>query len=79
MSERAMVTVRPVEAGDEAEWRRLSTGYLDFYESSVAETVHEDACAAVQWTPRHYRVESRRLRDRITALTTFVAFRRVLS
>lgn len=34
------VTVRPLAAADEAEWRRLWTGYLDFYESSVPEAVY---------------------------------------
>lgn len=33
-------TVRPIAAGDEAEWRRLWTGYLEFYNSSVPEEVY---------------------------------------
>lgn len=45
MSERAVVTVRPVEAGDETDWRRLWTGYLDFYESSVSEEVYRTSFA----------------------------------
>lgn len=45
MSDRAVVTVRPVEAGDEAEWRRLWTGYLEFYESSVSEEVYRTSFA----------------------------------
>lgn len=39
MSERAVLTIRPIEAGDEAEWRRLWTGYLSFYETSLDESV----------------------------------------
>lgn len=35
------VTVRPLEARDEAEWRRLWTGYLEFYETSVPEEVYK--------------------------------------
>lgn len=35
------LTVRPLEARDEAEWRRLWTGYLDFYETSVPEEVYQ--------------------------------------
>lgn len=35
-----MVTIRPVEARDEPEWRVLWTGYLDFYETSVTEDVY---------------------------------------
>ena len=34
------VTVRPLRAEDEADWRRLWTGYLEFYESAVSEEVY---------------------------------------
>ena len=36
----AEVAIRRLEAGDETEWRRLWTAYLDFYESSVPEEVY---------------------------------------
>ena len=32
--------IRPLEAGDHAEWRRLWTLYLEFYETSVSEEVY---------------------------------------
>ncbi|MEQ8557352.1 MAG: GNAT family N-acetyltransferase [Henriciella sp.] len=32
--------VRPLEASDKADWRRLWTGYLDYYETEVAEEVY---------------------------------------
>lgn len=32
--------IRPVERGDEAEWRRLWKGYLDYYETAVTEEVY---------------------------------------
>ena len=35
--------IRPLEAGDEAEWRRLWTAYLEFYEYSVPEEVYTSA------------------------------------
>lgn len=35
------VVVRPLEARDEAEWRRLWTGYLEFYETSRPEEVYQ--------------------------------------
>lgn len=35
------VTVRPVEQTDHAEWRRLWTAYLEFYETTVPESVYE--------------------------------------
>ena len=34
------LTIRPLEAHDEAEWKRLWTGYLDFYESAVPAGVY---------------------------------------
>ncbi|MEM6620693.1 MAG: GNAT family N-acetyltransferase [Pseudomonadota bacterium] len=36
------VVVRPIEARDEESWRDLWTGYLDFYETSVASEVYEE-------------------------------------
>ena len=38
-------TIRPLAAADEAEWRRLWTGYLEFYESSVSEEVYRTTFA----------------------------------
>lgn len=32
--------IRPLRPSDEAEWRRLWTGYLDYYESSVSDEVY---------------------------------------
>lgn len=37
---KAAVLIRPLEARDEAHWRRLWTGYLDYYETSVPEVVY---------------------------------------
>ena len=34
------LTIRPLLAADQAEWRRLWTGYLDYYESKVTEEVY---------------------------------------
>lgn len=31
----SQVEIRPIEASDEPEWRRLWAGYLDFYESTL--------------------------------------------
>lgn len=39
------VTVRPLRASDETEWRRLWTAYLSFYESSVSEEVYQSTFA----------------------------------
>lgn len=40
-----MTVVRPIEARDEAEWRVLWTGYLEFYETSVSEEVYRTTFA----------------------------------
>ena len=36
------VTIRPVRAEDQADWHRLWTGYLEFYETSVPEEVYAE-------------------------------------
>lgn len=39
------VQIRPLKKSDEAEWRRLWTGYLDFYETKVSEDVYQTTFA----------------------------------
>ena len=39
------ITVRGLSADDEASWRRLWTGYLEYYETSVAEDVYRTTFA----------------------------------
>ena len=34
------VSIRPLRPTDEADWRRLWTGYLQYYETSVSEAVY---------------------------------------
>jgi GNAT superfamily N-acetyltransferase len=41
------VEVRPITLTDEAEWRRLWTLYLEFYESSVPEEVYQTTLARI--------------------------------
>ena len=41
----AAVVIRPLAAADEAEWRRLWTASLDFYEASVSEAVYATSFA----------------------------------
>jgi GNAT superfamily N-acetyltransferase len=38
-------TIRPIEPRDEAEWRVLWTGYLEFYQTSVPEEVYQTTFA----------------------------------
>jgi len=35
------LSIRPLEPSDEADWRRLWTAYLEFYESAVSEDVYK--------------------------------------
>lgn len=37
------LTIRPLTQADEAEWRVLWTGYLDYYETSVPEEVYQSS------------------------------------
>jgi GNAT superfamily N-acetyltransferase len=37
------VVVRPIVAADQADWRRLWTGYLDYYEQNLDEQVYAKA------------------------------------
>ena len=39
----AQIEIRPLTAADEAEWRRLWTDYLRFYETSVPEEVYRSS------------------------------------
>ena len=34
------LTIRPIRAADEPEWRRLWTGYLEYYESELPEDIY---------------------------------------
>ena len=40
-----IVTIRPIQESDELDWRRLWTGYLDYYETSVSEDVYQTSFA----------------------------------
>ena len=40
-----MPAVRPLQASDETEWRRLWTAYLEFYETSVPDEVYRTTFA----------------------------------
>lgn len=39
------LTIRPITAADESDWRRLWTAYLEFYESGVPEEVYRTTFA----------------------------------
>lgn len=35
------ITIRPIEPDDQADWRKLWTAYLEFYEATVPEEVYQ--------------------------------------
>ncbi len=39
------LTIRPLAASDEADWRRLWTGYLAFYETTLPEAIYQSSFA----------------------------------
>lgn len=43
VSAKGKLTIRPLAVGDEAEWRRLWTAYLEFYEATVPEAVYRSS------------------------------------
>ena len=45
MSTDFQVRIRPLRASDEADWRRLWTGYLAYYETTVPDTVYQSTFA----------------------------------
>ncbi|MCP9481953.1 GNAT family N-acetyltransferase [Shimia sp. CNT1-13L.2] len=45
MTADSQITIRPLRAEDEADWRVLWTGYLDYYETSVPEEVYQTTFA----------------------------------
>jgi GNAT superfamily N-acetyltransferase len=47
------VTVRPLEQADHAEWRRLWTAYLGFYETKLPEAVYASTWARL-FSPGEY-------------------------
>ena len=74
------LAIRPLEAADETEWRRLWTGYLEYYESAVPEAVYEAAdpegCPDVNRMTQHFNQAGRRLYDRVAERTPFVIYER---
>lgn len=40
MTRPSSLVIRPLQPGDEADWRRLWTGYLDYYETKLPEAIY---------------------------------------
>ena len=57
------LTIRPMTAGDESEWRRLWTAYLEFYESAVSEEVYRTTFARLLDPAREQQHQKRQHAD----------------
>lgn len=55
----SVLKIREIEQNDEPSWRRLWTGYLEFYESTVSEEVYQTTFSRLldgnSGTPNEYR------------------------
>ncbi|MGH6860795.1 MAG: GNAT family N-acetyltransferase [Phyllobacterium sp.] len=70
------VHIRPLQQTDETEWRRLWTGYLEFYETTVAEEVYRTTFDRLNSGDAHeYRGLIAELDGRPVGLTHFLFHR----
>ena len=58
------LTIRPLAAADESDWRRLWTAYLEFYESSVPEEVYRTTFARLLESGPHAAERTARTQGR---------------
>lgn len=69
-------TIRPLRALDEADWRRLWTGYLEFYETSVPEEVYQTTFARLlSGEPHEFRGLVAERGGRLIGLTHYLYHR----
>lgn len=68
--------MRALRAEDEQAWRKLWTGYLDFYESSVSDAVYTSTFARLLGDdPRDYNALVAELDGRVVGLTHYLFHR----
>ncbi len=76
MSQTTALSVRALRAEDEQAWRKLWTGYLDFYESSVSDAVYTSTFARLLGDdPRDYNALVAELDGRVVGLTHYLFHR----
>jgi len=74
-SELALV-IRPVRAEDEPEWRRLWTGYLEYYESELPEEIYQSTFTRLLSNdPQEFHGLSAELDGKLVGLTHYVYHR----
>jgi GNAT superfamily N-acetyltransferase len=68
--------IRPLQAGDEAKWRALWTGYLEFYETTVPEEVYQTTFARLLGDdPQDFSALVAELDGKLVGLTHFLFHR----
>jgi GNAT superfamily N-acetyltransferase len=68
--------IRPLRASDEADWRRLWTGYLQFYQTSVAEPVYVSTFARLLGDdPRDFNALVAEVDGKLLGLTHYLFHR----
>lgn len=69
-------TIRPLRALDEADWRRLWTGYLAFYQTAVPEEVYRTTFARLlSGEPNEFRGLVAERDERLIGLTHYLYHR----
>jgi len=70
------VTIRPLTAEDQADWRRLWTAYLEFYNSEVTQDVYETTFKRlIGDDPQDYSCLVAELNGKLVGLTHFLFHR----
>lgn len=70
------VTIRPLRAQDEPDWRRLWTGYLEFYKTTVPEQVYQTTFARLLGDdPRDFTCLVAEQDSRLVGLTHYLSHR----
>ena len=76
MTDDSTVTIRPLRAADEAVWRRLWTGYLTFYKTTIQEEVYQTTFARLLGDdPQDYHCRLAEVSGQVVGLTHFVFHR----
>ena len=70
------ITIRPLRAQDEADWRRLWTGYLEFYKTTVPERVYQTTFSRLLGDdPRDFNCLLAEQDGRLIGLTHYLSHR----
>lgn len=72
----ASCTIRPLRADDEPQWRKLWTGYLEFYKTTVPEAVYQSTFARLLGDdPRDFNCLVAEQDGKLVGLTHYLSHR----